>query len=86
MTCGTTEVTTPGLTPKHAYAVLAYDEATDQVTLWNPHGQAFTPKGPAGLANGYPTKDGVFRLPVEEWVVQFSGFAYEKTAVTAVAK
>jgi hypothetical protein len=86
MTCGTIEVTTPGLTPKHAYAVLAYDEATDQVTLWNPHGQAFTPKGPAGLANGYATKDGVFRLPVEEWVGQFTGFAYEKTAVTAAAK
>lgn len=86
MTCSTQEVTTPGLTPKHAYAILAYDEATDQLTLWNPGGLTFKPKGPDGLANGYPTKDGVFRLPVPDWVAQFTGFACEKAASTASAK
>src|SRR6185295_3968187 len=48
MTCGTTKTTTPGVTPNHAYAVLGFDAKTDAVTLWNPHGSSFTPKGPMG--------------------------------------
>lgn len=81
MTCGTITVTTPGLTPHHAYAVLNYNPATDAVELWNPHGQNFTPPaGPPGLTNGYPTKKGVFTLPLPEFVNQFSGMAFEQTA------
>lgn len=44
MTCGTLAVTTPGLTPNHAYAVLGFDAKTQQVRLWNPHGGAFKPR------------------------------------------
>ncbi|HEY6167299.1 MAG TPA: hypothetical protein VI454_04615, partial [Verrucomicrobiae bacterium] len=83
MTCGTIKPTTPGVTPNHAYAVLGYDPATDAVTLWNPHGSSFTPKGPAGLAHGYPEKDGVLTLPLTDWVQQFSGAAFEVTEATA---
>ncbi len=83
MTCGTLKTTTPGLTPGHAYAVLGYDAKTDLVKLWNPHGGSFTPKGPTGLAKGYPMKDGVFQMPVADWVQQFSGMAFEVTAVAA---
>jgi len=78
MTCGTEKVTTPGLTPHHAYAVLDYRSATDEVELWNPHGQTFTPKAaPPGPATGYPTKKGVFRMPLTEWVKTFRGLAIE---------
>lgn len=78
MTCGTTTVTTPGLTPNHAYAVLSYDEATDCLKLWNPHGGAFKPKGPAGLTNGYPMSNGVFEISTADFVKQFSGMAFEE--------
>jgi hypothetical protein len=77
MTCGTEKTTTPGLNPNHAYAVLTYDDPTDCVQLWNPHGGQFTPKGPAGLERGYPTKDGVFSLPLADFVRQFAGMARE---------
>jgi hypothetical protein len=62
---------TPGLTRNHAYAVLGYDPAHREVRLWNPHGNTFQPKGPAGLANGYPTKDGFFSMPLDDLVQTF---------------
>lgn len=77
MTCGTLAVTTPGLTPNHAYAVLGFDAKTQQVRLWNPHGGAFKPKGEPGLTAGYPMKDGIFEIALAEWPKQFSGMAYE---------
>jgi hypothetical protein len=83
MTCGTLKTTTPGLTPNHAYAVLDYEPETDSVKLWNPHGGKFTPKGPAGLTNGYPEKDGMFSLPTSAFVRQFSGMAFETLAAGA---
>lgn len=76
MTCGTLAVTTPGLTPNHAYAVLGFDAKTDRVRLWNPHGGAFKPKAEPGPANGYPMQDGIFELGLVEWTKQFSGMAY----------
>jgi thiol-disulfide isomerase/thioredoxin len=77
MACGTTKPTTPGLTPKHAYALLKYDSKNDTVDLWNPHGNNFKPKGPPGLTNGYPTKNGIFTVPLTEFVQQFSGVSFE---------
>ena len=77
MTCGTLKTTTPGLTPNHAYAVLDYDASSDSVTLWNPHGGKFSPKGPANVKNGYPQQDGILKVPVPDFVQQFSGMAFE---------
>jgi hypothetical protein len=77
ITCGTIRTTTPGITPNHAYAVLGYDLQTDAVRLWNPHGDGFTPKGPAGLKHGYPRADGIFSIPLSDLVDQFSGLAFE---------
>lgn len=77
MTCGTLAVTTPGLTPNHAYAIVGFDAQKKTVRLWNPHGGAFTPKGDPGLANGYPMKDGFFEMGLSEWTVQFEAMAYE---------
>ena len=78
MTCGTVLTTTPGMTPHHAYAVLGYDAASDQIKLWNPHGDAFKPKGGTGLVNGYPRTAGVFQMPLGEFVQQFAGLAFEQ--------
>lgn len=82
MTCGTLKTTTPGITPNHAYAVLDYDVKEDKIRLWNPHGGAFTPKGPAGPANGYERKNGIFAVPLTEFVDQFSGLAFEVEPAT----
>ena len=85
MTCGTVKPTTPGLTANHAYAVLGYDVATDRVTLWNPHGGQFKPKGNPSLTTGYPMKDGILDIPLLDFVRQFSGMSFEQTKTSASA-
>ena len=83
VTCGTgAGGKVPNVHGNHAYAVTGYDATTDQISLWNPHGQTFTPKGQPGLENGYPTKDGRFRMPLAEFMQAFGGLAFE-TAVAA---
>ena len=47
------------------------------VEFWNPHGQSFKPKGPAGLQNGYATQYGRFQVPLSEAYRFFSSFAFE---------
>lgn len=65
------EIEPPGMSPRHAYAILGCDAHADMLTIWNPHGNTFTPKGPVGLKNGYATKAGIFRMPVNEFVQVF---------------
>lgn len=77
MTCGTEKTTTPAINGNHAFAVLGYDRTTDRVKLWNPYGGQFTPKGPAGIEYGYATKDGLFEIPLADFVLQFAGMARE---------
>ncbi len=67
----------PGINPSHAYAILAFDPSTDRVTIWNPHGNSFKPKGPPGLEHGYPTRGGRFDMPLAEVARVFRGFVYE---------
>ncbi len=76
----------PGLKGKHAYAVLAYDETKDQVTLWNPHGNSFKPKGQPGFENGWPIKDGVFIVSTADLVKSFRGMGYETDKPLAKTK
>ena len=71
------ETATPGLTPQHAYAVLGFDPLRDVVTVWNPHGNTFAPKGPAGPKAGYATARGVFALPAAEFVELFEAVVVE---------
>ncbi len=71
-------VSVPGITPKHIFAVLSFDETTEKVGMWNPHGNKFTPKGEAGLQTGYETKDGNFAIPLEDFVKVFAGVSYEE--------
>lgn len=83
ITCGTAKPTTPGITPNHAYAILGYDEKTDTLRIWNPHGDNFTPKGMEGLEHGYARKGGVFSIPLPDFVMQFVGVAFETTEPAA---
>jgi len=73
----TTETGVPGLSPRHAYAVLGFDASRDVVSIWNPHGNKFVPKGPAGLTNGFPTNDGKFTMTLAEFVKAFRSMSYE---------
>jgi len=68
----------PGILFNHGYAVLGYDATKDEVHLWNPHGDAFKPKGEPGLTNGYPMEKGEFRVPLKDLVTFFGGFAFEQ--------
>jgi len=77
MTGGTSGKTrkVPSLSRGHAYALLAYDAKTDTVTIRDPHGQDFNPKGSPGIENGYPVKSGIFKAPLTEAVQFMAGFA-----------
>ncbi len=75
----------PGITFNHGYAVLGYDSAKDEIHLWNPHGDSFTPKGEEGLTNGYTKTKGEFSLPLKELVTFFGGFAFEQEQPIAAA-
>jgi hypothetical protein len=80
VTTGTNRIVSPkppDINGNHAYAVIGYDAKTDRITVWNPHGQNFTPKGSPNLENGYPTKDGKFEMPLPEFVKVFAGLAFE---------
>jgi hypothetical protein len=51
--------------------------------LWNPHGEDHVVKGKPGPEHGYPTKSGVFWIPVPEFVKEFAGMSFEVTEATA---
>ncbi len=68
----------PGIVSRHAYAVIGYEPRTQVVTVMNPWGNRFTPRGPPGLEHGYPTQAGVFRVPLDEFV-QIFGTVYYQT-------
>jgi hypothetical protein len=62
----------PGMASGHAYGVVGYDPSTEQVTVWNPWGNHFEPKGKPGLENGYATQGGAFDVPLKEFVTVFT--------------
>jgi hypothetical protein len=77
---GTLPKIPPGFQKKHVYAIVGYDPATDVVEIWNPHGQTFHPKGSAGLANGYETQHGRFKLPLADAYSFYTSFTLELDA------
>jgi hypothetical protein len=74
---------TPGLGYGHAYGVIAYDAKADKVTIWNPWGNTFTPKGPDGLEHGYTTEHGIFHVPLAEFYHHFSSTLIESNKKAA---
>ena len=79
---GTAPRIPPGITRRHAYAIVSYDRSSDIVELWNPHGQDFTPKGEAGLEFGYPTEHGRFALPLVQAYTFCTNFTFEIPRLT----
>jgi Calpain family cysteine protease len=63
-----------GMANRHCYGVIGYDPAKRLITVWNPWGNQFTPKSEPGVVNGYPTKDGIFTMPLGEFVQVFTSF------------
>jgi hypothetical protein len=77
VTTGTLKPNLPGLRGHHAYAVIGYDAAKDEIRVWDPHGDAFSPDGKPGPETGFPRRQGVCALPLAVFVKQFSGLAFE---------
>jgi hypothetical protein len=78
VTVGTTLMShPPGITQRHSFAVLGYDPASDSVQLWNPHRNNFRPQGPSGLTYGYPTRGGIFIVPLSDFARIFSRVSWE---------
>jgi hypothetical protein len=61
----------------HAFGVLGYDPNRRIVSVFNPWGNDVTPSGPPGLVNGYVTRDGIFGVPIQEFVQTFGALVYE---------
>ena len=70
----------PGINPKHAYAILAYNRDAGSLHLWNPHGNNFKPKGPDGPQFGYTTKAGQFDIPLKDLLVIYKSMIIETSA------
>lgn len=61
----------------HVYAILGFNKTSDMLTIWNPWGDDFTPKGPPGIQNGYARKHGVFTMPMDEFMSVYSVLSIE---------
>ena len=62
----------------HCYAILSFDADTDILTVWNPWGNDFTPKGPSGPEFGFERKGGVFSISLDDFMRLFRYLAIEK--------
>jgi hypothetical protein len=67
----------PGVIRGHCYAIFGYDVKQRRVNIFNPWGNDFTPKGASGMANGYPTKHGLFTVPLDQFQQVFTQVIYE---------
>lgn len=67
----------PGIVTDHAYSVLGYDPRSQLVTVRNPWGNHFKPKGTPGMSNGYVTEGGKFDVPLSEFVLVFESISYQ---------
>jgi len=72
-----TKVEVPGINGNHAYAVLGFDAKTDEIQVWNPHVNRFKPKDTPGLKAGYPTSEGMFSMPLADFIATFGGISIE---------
>jgi hypothetical protein len=67
----------PHLGYGHSYAIFGFNPQRDEVTVWNPWGNDVKPKGPAGVEYGFPTRHGIFQIPLATLYEQFSGVQLE---------
>lgn len=73
----------PAITGRHSYAVIGYDPTSDTVRMWNPHRNNFRPRGASGasgtsgITSGYATREGLFNVPLEDFVRVFARLSWE---------
>jgi hypothetical protein len=60
-----------GIAKGHAMAVIGWDAAADEVTIWNPWGNTSEAKG-TGPTGGYKTVNGVFTMPLTDFTRSFA--------------
>lgn len=77
---GTDKKIVPGIPDEHEYAILAYNDKTEMLHIWNPWGDNFTPKGSDGLQNGYTRRNGEFDIPLRDFVKVYSEITFETQA------
>lgn len=69
---GTEHPLPPGIPGNHAYAILDFNGS--HLTIWNPWGNHFEPKGGGapGIQHGYKVENGVFTVPMTDFTRIFS--------------
>ncbi|MGO9115188.1 MAG: C2 family cysteine protease [Thermoguttaceae bacterium] len=78
-TTGDKTITLPnGISHGHCMALIGWDAAADKVTIWNPWGNTFEPKG-TGPNAGYKTLSGVFTMPLADFTRSFAGIDVENS-------
>jgi hypothetical protein len=76
-TTGDKTITLPhGIAHAHCMALIGWDAAADQVTIWNPWGNTAEPKG-TGPDAGYKTVNGVFTMPLTDFTRSFANMHVE---------
>jgi len=71
----------PKLGYEHGYGVIGFDRQADELVLWNPWGNTFTPNGPEGLEHGFMTRHGVFRVSLKTFYENFSTLHVESAVL-----
>jgi hypothetical protein len=70
----------PGHLPRNAFRgrCPGHTARTNELTVWSPWGDDFTPKGPPGLQHGWPRRHGMFKIPLADFVRVFSTLDIER--------
>jgi len=59
------------------FAIVGIDAKAKTITLWSPRGGNFAPEGGASIVNGYATTNGKWTMPLNDFVLVFSGMVVE---------
>ncbi len=66
-----------GIAAYSYFVIVSMDAKAKTITLWSPRGGNFTPQGTPSVVNGYPTTNGKWTMPLNDFVLVFSGFVVE---------
>ena len=61
----------------HVYAIMDFDPKTEMLTVWNPWGTSWKPKGPDSPENGYARDHGIFQISLDDFMLIFYYMAVE---------
>ena len=61
----------------HVYAIMDFDPKTEMLTVWNPWGTSWKPKGPDSPENGYTRDHGIFHISLDDFMLIFYYMAVE---------